>query len=68
MKLITSILSLVLFATSAMAQFGFFEDMFGGHGGHHQQQPQNAGSDSAWYKQNYENSELSPYDVILVDR
>jgi len=55
MKLFTPILGLVLFATSAMAQFGFFEEMFGGQGGHQQQQPQNAGSDSAWYKQNYEN-------------
>jgi len=57
MKYLISLLSTMLFATSAMAQFGMFEEMFGGHGGHHQQhQPQNAGSDSIWYKQNYENS------------
>ncbi|GAB7342801.1 hypothetical protein MBLNU457_g0935t2 [Dothideomycetes sp. NU457] len=44
-----------------MAQFGMFEEMFGGHGHHQQHQPQNAGSDSAWYKQNYENIHCDKY-------
>lgn len=55
----------MLFATSAVAQFGMFEEMFGGHGHHQQHQPQNAGSDSAWYKQNYENSRLISEGINL---
>ncbi len=35
------------------AQFQFFEQMFNG-GGRQQQQPQEAPSDSSWYRQHYE--------------
>jgi hypothetical protein len=55
-----TILSLSLFAS---AQFGFFEQMFGGQQGHHhqqQQQQQNVASDSTWYKQNYEAGKSPP--------
>jgi hypothetical protein len=43
----------LLFALPAFAQFQFFEQMFN-QGGQQQQQAQNAASDSAWYKQQYE--------------
>jgi hypothetical protein len=43
----------LLFALPAFAQFQFFEQMFN-QGGQQQQQAQNAPSDSAWYKQQYE--------------
>ena len=47
--------ALTLLFIPAYAQFQFFEQMFGGAGGHHQQaQPQNMASDSAWYQQQYE--------------
>ena len=51
MRLLSTILALVALITPALAQFQFFEHMFGGQQEH---QPQNAGSDSAWYQQNYE--------------
>jgi len=45
----------------ASAQFGFFDQMFGGAGGggpaqhqHQHQQPQDVRSDSAWYRAQYE--------------
>lgn len=43
------------------AQFGsFFEQMFHGHGGHHQEQPKrNVPSDASWIKQNYESGRLA---------
>ncbi|KAK8209140.1 Long chronological lifespan protein 2 [Zalaria obscura] len=44
----------------ASAQFQFFEHMFNG-GQQQQQQPQNTGSDSAWYKQNYEAAHCDKY-------
>jgi len=49
---------LLLLASTVTAQFQFFEQMFGGQGGHHQQsQPQNMPSDSSWYQQQYEAGE-----------
>jgi hypothetical protein len=42
-----------LFLT-ATAQFGFFDQMFGGGGGHQHQEPQNVRSDSSWYQAQYE--------------
>jgi hypothetical protein len=52
------LISLLLFIAAANAQFGnIFEQMFGGNtGGHHQQhhQPQQNPSDSAMYRQRYE--------------
>lgn len=52
------LLGMTFCLTPAMAQFQFFDQMFGGGPGHHhEQQPQNAASDSAWYKQNYEAGE-----------
>jgi len=52
MELINYLTALLLFVLPAAAQFQFFEHMFGGQ--QQQQQPQNAGSDSQWYQQNYE--------------
>lgn len=46
---------LTLWIGSASAQFGFFDQMFGGGGhGHQQQQQQNVRSDSSWYQAQYE--------------
>ncbi|KAI9724998.1 MAG: hypothetical protein M1812_000274 [Candelaria pacifica] len=52
--MITALLSVLLFAFSAQAQFQFFEQMFQGNQQQQQQQPQNVASDSSWYRQNYE--------------
>ncbi|KAF2665717.1 hypothetical protein BT63DRAFT_443066 [Microthyrium microscopicum] len=66
MRLLTTLISTLLLST-ASAQFqGFFEQMFGGQGGGHahgnqQQQGQNAPSDSAWYRQNYEGAPCTNY-------
>jgi len=55
MKSPLDLLLLILsFALAATAQFQFFEQMFS-HGQQQQQQPQNTGSDSAWYRQTYDN-------------
>ncbi|CAD0092078.1 unnamed protein product [Aureobasidium vineae] len=48
--------TLLLFVLPTFAQFQFFEQMFN-QGGQQNQQPQNAASDSAWYKQQYEAGE-----------
>jgi len=53
MRVLALLMSFALFALPTFAQFQFFEHMF--QNGHHEQAPQNAGSDSAWYMQNYEN-------------
>jgi hypothetical protein len=46
----------------AHAQFGFFDQMFGGgHQGHHHHQPQNVPSDSNAYMHNYMNSYCDNY-------
>lgn len=56
MELSNFLLSLLLLVLPAAAQFQFFDQFFqgGGGGGPQQAQPQNAGSDSAWYQQHYE--------------
>ncbi|KAF2153533.1 long chronological lifespan protein 2 [Myriangium duriaei CBS 260.36] len=66
MQFLSIILALWALATPALAQFNFFDQMFGGggeqhHQGHQHQQPQNAASDSAWYKQNYEAAHCDKY-------
>ena len=50
------LLSALLFAFVAQAQFQFFEQMFQGQQQHQQQgqQPQNVGSGSEWYQQTYQ--------------
>jgi hypothetical protein len=54
--LLQSIISaLLVFILPVSAQFDFF-NMFN-QGRQQQQQPQNAGSDSAWYQQRYEDGE-----------
>jgi hypothetical protein len=46
---------MLVLATTAHAQFQFFENMFGGHpGGQQQQQQGNAPSDSNWYQQSWD--------------
>lgn len=42
------------FTSSVSAQFGFFEQMFGGQQQQQHQQPQNAPSDSTFYRQQFE--------------
>ncbi|KAK3640498.1 Long chronological lifespan protein 2 [Elasticomyces elasticus] len=54
---LTAFLFLVL---PASAQFQFFEQMFGGQQ-QQQAQPQNAGSDSAWFQQQYEAAHCDKY-------
>ena len=45
-----------VFSWTASAQFGFFDQMFGGQQQQHQQQQQqNVRSDSSWYQAQYEN-------------
>ncbi|KAK3117451.1 Long chronological lifespan protein 2 [Teratosphaeriaceae sp. CCFEE 6253] len=51
--------ALLLLILPVNAQFQFFEHMFGGQ--QQQQQPQNAGSDSAWYQQQYEGATCDKY-------
>ncbi|KAK3707642.1 Long chronological lifespan protein 2 [Vermiconidia calcicola] len=60
MRLITLLISLLLLILPASAQFQFFEHMFGGQG-HQQAQPQNMGSDSAWFQQQYEGAHCDKY-------
>ncbi|KAI1505793.1 hypothetical protein F5X99DRAFT_415841 [Biscogniauxia marginata] len=54
-----------LFSSIASAQFGFFEQMFGGSGGGHahqeQQRPQNVPSDSAIYRSNFDRMHCDNY-------
>lgn len=56
MEILTLVTSLLLLILPAAAQFQFFEHMFNGQQGG-PQQPQNMGSDSAWYQQQYENGQ-----------
>jgi hypothetical protein len=54
----TTTLALLVFILPVSAQFQFFEQMFNQGGHQQQQQPQNAGSDSAWYQQRYEDGKI----------
>ncbi|KAG5982468.1 Long chronological lifespan protein 2 [Claviceps digitariae] len=66
MRLLITLLSLFSLAT---AQFGFFDQMFGGHDGghshhhhhHHHQQPQNNPSDASHYQGQFEQSICDKY-------
>lgn len=58
--------TLLFFVFPAFAQFQFFEQMFN-QGGQQNQQPQNAASDSAWYKQQYEAGESPSFMIWLAD-
>lgn len=61
-------LVLGLLGTGVQAQFGFFDQMFGGGGSGHQhhQQQQNVRSDAQWYQQQYEGGMLSPVFYLKV--
>ncbi|GAB7364217.1 hypothetical protein MBLNU230_g4767t1 [Neophaeotheca triangularis] len=54
-------LLLALLPSLGAAQFQFFEQMFNQPGGGHQNQPQNAASDAAWYQQQYGNTRCDKY-------
>ncbi|KAI1263539.1 hypothetical protein F5Y18DRAFT_428808 [Xylariaceae sp. FL1019] len=57
---VLSCLLLGLFTSLAHAQFGFFDQMFGG--GHQQeQQPQNVASDSSFYQQHFDSFHCDNY-------
>ena len=65
-----ALLALALFAAVANAQFGFFDQMFGGNGGgggggggggQQQSGPQNVPSDSAWYRGNVDKMHCDKY-------
>jgi hypothetical protein len=60
MQLLNFLSAMLLLVLPATAQFQFFEQMFGGNQHHQQAQPQNMGSDSAWYQQQYEAGEWNP--------
>ncbi|KAF2483337.1 hypothetical protein BDY17DRAFT_324081 [Neohortaea acidophila] len=53
--------ALFLFLLPASAQFQFFEQMFNQGGQQQQAQPQNMGSDSVWYQQQYEAAPCDKY-------
>ncbi|KAM7212091.1 hypothetical protein V8F06_012520 [Rhypophila decipiens] len=60
------LLLIAALTSTVSAQFGFFDQMFGGgggggHGHHQQQQQQNVPSDSAHYRQNYQRSYCEHY-------
>jgi hypothetical protein len=55
--------ALLVFILPVSAQFQFFDQMFNRQ---QPQQPQNAGSDSAWYQQRYEDGETFPVTINLV--
>ncbi|KAF2703408.1 hypothetical protein K504DRAFT_463471 [Pleomassaria siparia CBS 279.74] len=65
MQLFGLVLALVGFlsATTANAQFGFFDQMFGNQQQQQQQhhQQQNVRSDSSWYQAQYEGAHCSNY-------
>ncbi|CAI6306606.1 unnamed protein product [Periconia digitata] len=63
MELRTIFLLLASFLTfgATNAQFGFFDQMFGGSGGGHQQQQQNVRSDAQWYQSQYEGAHCDKY-------
>lgn len=58
----------LLLVGAANAQFQFFENMFGGHqGGHQQQQQGNAPSDSNWYQQHWDQGMSVPKPLSPMD-
>ncbi|KAF1996996.1 hypothetical protein P154DRAFT_525173 [Amniculicola lignicola CBS 123094] len=62
MELLTILfLFLGILGTGVRAQFGFFDQMFGGGGHQQQQQHQNVRSDSQWYQAQYENAQCDKY-------
>lgn len=52
---------LTAFLSTATAQFGFFDQMFGGGGQQQRQQPQNVPSDSSIYRQNFDSFTCDNY-------
>ncbi|RMZ68255.1 long chronological lifespan 2 [Pyrenophora seminiperda CCB06] len=59
-------LFLALLTAPTFAQFGFFDQMFGGGGGQQQQQhqhqeAQNVRSDASWYQAQYEAAQCTHY-------
>jgi hypothetical protein len=46
---------------SVSAQFGFFDQMFGGGGQQEQRRPQNVPSDSSWYQSNVGQAHCDKY-------
>ncbi|EAS31163.3 long chronological lifespan protein 2 [Coccidioides immitis RS] len=59
---INAILALLIFISTAHAQFQFFEQMFGAGGQHRESQDQrNVPSDSAWYQKTYDGAQCSNY-------
>jgi hypothetical protein len=61
-----SLAALSLWLLTAHAQFGFFDQMFGGQQQQQQQQQQqNVRSDSAWYQTQYENGKFSLFSLRI---
>lgn len=57
----TILVVLAAFLSTATAQFGFFDQMFGGGGQQQRQQPQNVPSDSSVYRQNFDSFTCDNY-------
>ncbi|KAF3008325.1 Long chronological lifespan protein 2 [Neopestalotiopsis sp. 37M] len=57
----TMLVVLTAFLSTATAQFGFFDQMFGGGGQQQRQQPQNVPSDSSIYRQNFDSFTCDNY-------
>ena len=55
---------LASFVWGSSAQFGFFDQMFGGGGGQQHQEPQNVRSDASWYQAQYEAGMLHSYFLL----
>ncbi|KAI9654662.1 MAG: Long chronological lifespan protein 2 [Bathelium mastoideum] len=72
MLLFTFVVQVLLcLVAPALAQFQFFEQMFGG-GSQQQQAPQNVRSDSSWYQGNWKDAHctnfLCPHTLSCVDK
>lgn len=50
---------------TATAQFGFFDQMFGGQQQAQHQQQQNVRSDASWYQAQYDNGKYQPCPLLL---
>jgi hypothetical protein len=66
-QIILGVMATWFLATSA--QFGFFDQMFGGQQQQQHQEPQNVRSDASWYQAQYEGGmspSLSPFPPSLT--
>jgi hypothetical protein len=60
-QILLAVLASLVWGSSA--QFGFFDQMFGGGGGQQHQEPQNVRSDASWYQAQYEGGKFFSFLV-----